>query len=120
MVSLREKLSDRFTGYLDNQTLRNNVKYSILNGSLSNVAVGLTASFMAVYALKLGSTENMIAILSSGPALMGLLAQVPAAVMTERIEKKKEVMVKWAMLQRMCYFIFAIILSLIHISEPTR
>lgn len=109
MVSLREKLSDRFTGYLDNQTLRNNVKYSILNGSLSNVAVGLTGSFMAVYALKLGSTENMIAILSSGPALMGLLAQVPAAVMTERIEKKKEVMVKWAMLQRMCYFIFAII-----------
>ncbi|MCE5196203.1 MAG: MFS transporter [Negativicutes bacterium] len=109
MINLRQKIADRFTGYLDNPTLRSNVKYSILNGALSNVAVGLTGSFMAVYALKLGSTENMLAILASGPALMGLIAQIPAAVMTERIEKKKEAMVKWALLQRICYFIFAVI-----------
>jgi hypothetical protein len=32
----------------------------------------------------------MLAVMSSGPALMALLAQVPSAIMTERTEKKKK------------------------------
>lgn len=97
------------TGYLPNETLKKNVWFSNLDAAFVAIVMGLTGSFMSVYALKLGASEQMLAVMSSGPALMALLAQVPSAMMTERTVKKKKPILVWVMLHRIWYLVFAII-----------
>ena len=97
------------TGYLPSETLRKNVWYSNLDAGFFSAMAGLTGSFMSVYALKLGASEQMLAVMSSGPALMALVAQVPSAMMTERTEKKKKPILLWASLHRIWYLVYAFI-----------
>ena len=109
MSQLKSGFRNWLTGYLPDETLRKNVWFSNLDAAFVAIVMGLTGSFMSVYALNLGATEQMLAVMSSGPALMALLAQVPSAMMTERTEKKKKPILVWVMLHRIWYAVYAII-----------
>jgi len=109
MKHLREKIIHWLTGYLDSETMRSNAFYSIVEGMAYNVMTGLTGSFMAVFAIKLGATDQMLGLLASGPALIGLLSQIPSAIITERTDKKLQPILAWGFLHRINYLFYAII-----------
>lgn len=109
MKHLREKIYHWLTGYLDSETTQSNAAYSIVDGMAYSIMIGLTSSFMAVFAIKLGATDQMLGILSSGPALIGLLSQIPSAIVTERTDKKLQPILAWGFVHRINYLFFAII-----------
>ncbi len=109
MKHLREKIIHWLTGYLDSETMRSNAFYSIVEGMAYNIMTGLTGSFMAVFAIKLGATDQMLGILASGPALIGLLSQIPSAIITERTDRKLQPILTWGFLHRINYLFYAII-----------
>ena len=56
-----------------------NEKLNTLNGILNSVAANLVAPFTVIFALKLGADNVQTALLSSGPAIAGLLVLIPGA-----------------------------------------
>ena len=98
-----------FTSYAGEERMRHNVLNSIWDGAWYSVMTGLTASFMGVYALSLGASDTMLGWLSSLPALIALLSQIPAAVITEHQPHRLKVLVPFSLAFRSGYLLFAFI-----------
>jgi MFS family permease len=97
------------TAYSTDEQTRKNIVNSIIDGAWYCVMTGLTASFMGVYALALGATDNMLGWLAALPALVALLSQIPAAIITERAPRRMAVLVPSAYVFRTGYLLFAFI-----------
>lgn len=106
---LRERCSYWLTHYLPDEATGRNAWHSAIDGMWYTVMVGLTQPFMTLFALSLGATDQMIGFLSSWPSLVSLVAQVPAAMMTARLLLIKKPLIRWAMLHRINYLIFALL-----------
>lgn len=98
-----------FTHYADEQVMRKNITNNIWDGIWYSVMVGLTSSFMGVYALALGATDVMLGWLSALPALVALLSQIPAAMITERQQLRLQVSLPFGLVFRSGYLVFAFI-----------
>ena len=98
-----------FSAYAGEERTRHNILNSIWDGAWYSVMTGLTASFMGVYALSLGASDTMLGWLSSLPALIALLSQIPAAVITERQPQRLKVLVPFSLVFRSGYLLFAFI-----------
>lgn len=98
-----------FTAYAGEERTRHNILNSIWDGAWYAVMTGLTASFMGVYALSLGASDTMLGWLSSLPALVALLSQIPAAVITERQPQRLKILVPFSLVFRSGYLLFAFI-----------
>ncbi len=103
------KLRNWLVGYLDNDVMRENGIYSIADGMTYSIMNGLTMSFMGVFALRLGATDQMLGFLAAWPALMGLIAQIPSAIITERTDMKLRPLLAWCWAHRINYMFYAII-----------
>jgi len=82
---------------------------NIWDGAWYSVMVGLTTSFMGVYLLALGGSDQMLGLLSALPALVTLVAQFPAAMITERRASRLQVVVPFGLAFRFGYLLFALI-----------
>lgn len=109
MATLFARTRHYFTGYVGDQTTRENIINNIWDGAWYSVMMGLTNSFLGVYALALGASDSMLGWLSSLPALVALLSQVPAAVITERQPRRLRVSVPFGLVFRSGYLLFAFI-----------
>lgn len=99
----------RFTDYASDETCRRNIIYSLLDGMAYTVMVGLTTPFLGVYAVKLGATDFMLGLLSSLPALVAVLSQLPAAFITNSNSQRLPVVLRAAFFHRLGYLLFALI-----------
>ena len=97
------------TNYLPDKETGDNAWYSVLDGMSYTVMVGLTQPFMNLYAMSLGASDPMLGFLSSWPALVGLIAQVPSAIITERLRSIHRSLLSWAFVHRINYLIYALI-----------
>ncbi|NLN84279.1 MAG: MFS transporter [Firmicutes bacterium] len=96
-------------GYLEGKTMQNNALYSIADGMAYSIMTGLTGAFMGVFALSLGASDQMLGFLAAWPALVGLIAQIPSAIITERTEKKLKPLLAWGFAHRINFLFFAMI-----------
>ena len=64
--------------------LSRNERLNTRNGVLNSVAANLVAPFTVIFALKLGANNVQTALLSSGPAIAGLLVLIPGARWVDR------------------------------------
>ena len=106
---LKERSYFWLTSYLPDKTTGKNAWHSLIDGMCYNVMVGLTQPFMNLYAMSLGASDPMLGFLSSWPSLISLIAQVPSALLTERLTNIKSSLLKWCFAHRVNYLIFAIL-----------
>lgn len=109
MNTFRSHLSAWLTSYAPDSTTRSNIMNNIWDGFWYSVMVGLTQSFMGVYALALGASDTMLGWLTSLPALISLLSHIPAAVITERQPKRLRVSVPFGLVFRSSYLLYGLI-----------
>lgn len=109
MRNISGRINYLLTSYAEDQRTRSNILNSIWDGAWYSVMTGLTASFMGIYALALGANDIMLGWLASLPALVALLSQIPAAVITEREPKRLGVLLPYSLVFRFGYLLFAFI-----------
>lgn len=103
------RIKNWLVGYLEEERVQKNAIFSIADGMAYSLMTGLTTAFMGVFALRLGASDQMLGFLAAWPALVGLIAQIPSAILTERTEKKLKPLLMWGFMHRVNYFIYALI-----------
>jgi MFS family permease len=68
-----------------------NKRLNTLNGVLNSISTDLVAPFLVIFALRLGANSFQTAMLSSGPAIAGLLVLIPGARWVDRHRDKKRI-----------------------------
>lgn len=81
-----------------------NTRLNTLNGVLNAVSTDLVAPFAVIFALRLGSNNFQTALLSSGPAIAGLLVLIPGARWVDRQRDKKTV-TAWLMAAHRIFYL---------------
>jgi MFS family permease len=104
---LRRKLG--ICSYIVEEQERHNALTSIADGMWYAVMSGLTTPFWGAFAVKLGASDYMIALLSSLPALVNLLSQVPSAIIIDRYDTRLRPVLVWAVLERIFFPVFALL-----------
>jgi MFS family permease len=88
---------------LEDQNIRNLYVETVWFGILN----GLTATFVSVFALRLGATTGQVGWLTALPALINVLWLVPAARIIERQRRRLPLILRAGFLQRLGYLIMA-------------
>ncbi len=68
-----------------------NKQLNTLNGVLNSVSTNLVAPFLVLFAVRIGATSFQTAMLSSGPAVAGLLVLIPGARWVDRHRDKRKI-----------------------------
>ncbi|MEI8095078.1 MAG: MFS transporter [Spirochaetales bacterium] len=84
-----------------------NKKLNTLNGVLNSISTDLVAPFAVIFALRLGSSSFQTAMLSSGPAIAGLLVLIPGARWVDRQRDKKRV-TAWLMAANRLFYLLMV------------
>jgi MFS family permease len=82
----------------------------------AGVAGGIVASFLSIFALRLGATPFEVGLLTTGPALAGILFPLPAARLVSRMWGKPVVIVPLALYRML--FAFVVIIPML--PAPSR
>ncbi len=84
-----------------------NIRNNVLHGVAANVALNLASPFLGIFALKMGASNTEVALLSSAPAIVSLLATIPGAFYVDRFARKKRVTTAFFLANRVFYLALA-------------
>ena len=70
---------------MTSETIKRSLRYSTLDGIFASIMLGIGDSFMTPYALAMGASAGLIAVLASVPMLVSSLVQLRSAPMVERL-----------------------------------
>ena len=77
------------TGLGSQNKLNQNICTNILHGIFNVATLDMVNPFTGIFAMKLGATTLQVALLSSAPAAVSLLAMIPGARLIDRQVRKK-------------------------------
>lgn len=66
-----------------------NMRLNIMHGVFYVAALDMVNPFVSIYAMRLGATKLQVALLSSAPAVISLLAMIPGAILIDHYDRKK-------------------------------
>ncbi|MDP2873569.1 MAG: MFS transporter [Bacillota bacterium] len=89
--------------------LEHNMRINTLHGVVSIMGINLIQPFVGIFAVKLGATNYQIALLSSAPAVVSLLAMIPGARLVDRFNRKKRITMYFLLAHRMFFLAMATI-----------
>ncbi len=95
--------------YITDERTKHNAFMSIMDGVAFSIMAGLTQPFWGAFAVKLGATDYMLALLSSLPALVTLSSQIPAAILIDKYDNRLKPTLLAATMTRLSYLIFALL-----------
>lgn len=93
--------------YIPDPVERKNAVTSLIDGSLYSVMAGLTTPFWGAFAVKLGASDYLLGLLTSLPALAGLLAQIPSALLIDKFENRLKPTLVASIIHRTFFVAFA-------------
>ncbi|MGI6643748.1 MAG: MFS transporter [Bacillota bacterium] len=99
----------KICNYIEDETTKHNAVMSIMDGVTFSIMTGLTQPFWGAFAVKLGATDYMLALLSSLPALITLAAQIPAAMIIDKYDTRLKPTLIAATSSRVAYLLFALL-----------
>lgn len=70
---------------------------------------GVSSTFVSIFALRLGASNFLIGLLTSLPALMNVIFQIPAARLVERESDKKKILLVSGFLMRLPALLIALV-----------
>jgi MFS family permease len=109
-----QRLGRQMPWYISTDTLEGrNTRNLFTETTWFGVLSGLAATFVSVYALRLGATTSQIGWLTALPALVNVVWLIPAARLIERQRRRLPLILLAGFLQRVGYLILAIIPFLI-------
>lgn len=85
----------------------NNIRINSLHGLVNSAVVNLVGPFTAIFAMRIGANELDVALLTSGPAIVSLVAMIPGAIMIDRLDRKKDATFRWMIGNRIGYLLLA-------------
>jgi MFS family permease len=95
--------------YLADPAMRQNVLASLVDGMYYSAMVGMTQPFLAVCAIALGATDYMVGLVTTLPALVAMMSQLPGAVVTERHPSLLHTTLRYAFLHRILFLPLAVV-----------
>lgn len=92
----------------DLNTIKQNERYSILNGIASTVVTSISNNYFSLFAISvLGATNYQVGLISSLPQFIGMFAMVIGSFLLSRLEEKKKFTALSILFTRL--FVFAMI-----------
>jgi|GEM_PF-481835 len=88
-----------------NKFLRNNIRNNLWNGIAWSIGFNFVTPFIGVLAAQLGATNRDYALLSSIPALLTILINLPATMIIARFRQQKRIIAGTILLCRFFYFL---------------
>lgn len=85
-----------------------NIRLNNWNGIAATLALNMVTPFTGIFAIKLGASNLQVAMLSSLPALMSLLAMIPGAYLVDRVPRKKAITAWFILASRAFFLVFAL------------
>lgn len=89
--------------YLPDPVMRENAAASMIDGMYYSAMIGMTQPFLAVFALALGATNYMVGLVTTLPALVAMVSQLPGALITERHPSLLHTTLRYAFLHRILF-----------------
>lgn len=83
--------------------LEDNISINTLHGIVQIMALNMVQPFIGIFAVRIGATNYQIALLSSAPAVVALLAMIPGARLVDRHERKKRITMGFLLAHRACF-----------------
>ncbi len=88
-------------------TLETNMRVNTLHGVAQVLTLNMVQPFIGIFAVKLGASNYQIALLSSAPAVVSLLAMIPGARFIDRFSRKKRVTIAFLLAHRAFFLALA-------------
>ncbi|PIO03475.1 hypothetical protein COT48_04690 [Candidatus Woesearchaeota archaeon CG08_land_8_20_14_0_20_47_9] len=85
------------------ERIRRSLRYSILDAAGFSAASGFGDNYVSPFAIFLGATNMQIGLLRSVPRLLGALFQLLAAEITDRLKKRKRIILTAVLIQALCW-----------------
>jgi MFS family permease len=92
-----------------NPDTEHNAWVGLVDGMYYSAMVGLTFPFLAVCAIALGANNFMVGMVTSLPAIVALVSQLPGAAIAEGDRSLLRVTLRFAMAHRLGYIVLAIV-----------
>lgn len=86
---------------LSPRQIRKAMQLSILDGMAANMSENMFGPFLSLFALTLGANNTQIGLLSAIPALLGNACQLPAAILVEKLGRRKIISVVGGVIARL-------------------
>jgi MFS family permease len=86
------------------EKLQRNIRLNVVHGMFNVAALDMVNPFLGIFAIKLGASKMLVAMLSSAPAAVSLLAMIPLAGYIDRSSRKKHLTFMF-MLAHRCFFL---------------
>ncbi|NLN84403.1 MAG: MFS transporter [Firmicutes bacterium] len=93
----------------EEERFKRNQTINVSQGILSIMAINLVNPFLSIFAIRSGATDYQVALLSSAPALVSVLAMIPGARYIDKQKSKHRVTTLFIFLHRIFYLILAAI-----------
>lgn len=109
MGKLSSKFRFTFKGFnsdsaTPNEKLQRNIRLNVIHGMFNVAALDMVNPFLGIFAIKLGASKFLVALLSSAPAAVSLLSMIPLAGCIDRSSRKK-LLTFIFMLAHRCFFL---------------
>ncbi len=96
--------------------LEQNIRLNIYHGIIANIAMNMVHPFVGIFAVRLGASNYQIGLVSSAPALVGLLSMIPGGKFVDsRVDRKR-----WCAIFMMMHRLFYLLLAAIPFITPDR
>lgn len=89
--------------------LERNIRLNIYHGVLNMTALNMVQPFISIFAMKLAATDSQVALLSSAPAVVSLLAMIPGGKYADAQPQKKRITAVFFLMHRMFWLLMAMI-----------
>jgi MFS family permease len=89
--------------------LQRNIRINIIHGMFNVAALDMVNPFLGIFAIKLGASKFLVAMLSSAPAAVSLLAMIPLAGYVDRSTRKKRLTFLFLLAHRIFFLFIACI-----------
>lgn len=100
---------DDLQGRSSGDRLERNIRLNIYHGVLNMTALNMVQPFISIFAMKLAASDSQVALLSSAPAVVSLLAMIPGGKYADAQPQKKRITATFFLMHRFFWVLMAMI-----------
>lgn len=103
------RIWDDLQGKSSVSRLDRNIRLNIYHGVLNMTALNMVQPFISIFAMKLAASDSQVALLSSAPAVVSLLAMIPGGKYADAQPQKKRITAVFFLMHRLFWLLMAMI-----------
>lgn len=96
-------------GKSSDNRLERNIRLNVYHGILNMTAANMVQPFISIFAMKMMASDQQVALLSSAPAIVSLLAMIPGGKYADAQPEKKRITSLFFLMHRFFWVLMAMI-----------